>query len=106
MTEASGRRNFRMYILCAMDKSFIQGSHIIHFNPLQIGISQYRGRVVANHTTTMSRASPFREETAFLICIDETFLDLFVYRRIHQVEEREQATESIPEAGIRIHISR
>lgn len=53
----------------------------------------------------MSGTCPFREEAAFFVRVDESLLYLFVYRRIHQVQEWEQATECIPKSGIGVHIS-
>ncbi|MPM54701.1 hypothetical protein SDC9_101480 [bioreactor metagenome] len=53
----------------------------------------------------MPGTCPFGQETTFLIRINQSFLNFPVNRRIHQVEQREQGTESIPESGIGIHIS-
>ena len=72
-----------MYILCSVNKPFVQCFYIVHFHSFQVGIYQYGCRVVTNHATSVSGACPFGEESAFLVGIDETFLHLLVHRRIH-----------------------
>ena len=95
-----------MYIFRSVDQTFVQCFEIIHLYTFDISIHQNRSGIVAHHTTTMSGTCPFGEETAFLISIDQTFLHFFRHGRIHQVQEREQTTESIPETSIRKHIAR
>ena len=106
MSQATGRRDSRMYILRTMDQAFVHRFQIVDLHTFHISIHQNGSRIVTHHATTMSRTCPFREEAAFLIGIDQTFLHLLVHRRIHQVQERKQGTERIPKAGIRKHISR
>ena len=54
----------------------------------------------------MSGTGPFREETAFLISIEQAFLYFLVHRRISQIQQRKQTAERIPKTGIRVHIPR
>ena len=105
MSQTAGRRNGRMYVFCSVDQAFIHGFQIVHFHSFHIGIYQNGSRVVTYHATTVARTCPFGEEAAFFICIDQSFLHFLVHRREHQVQEREQGTESIPETGIGKHIT-
>ena len=43
----------------------------------------------------MPRTRPLWQETTLLISIGKTFLNLHVFRWIHQVEKREETAESI-----------
>jgi len=95
-----------MYVFRSVDQTFVKSFQIVHLHTLEVSIHQDGSRVVSDHAATVSRACPFGEETAFLICIDKTFLNFLVDRRINQVQQREQAAECIPEACIGIHISR
>ena len=53
----------------------------------------------------MSRACPFGEKAALLIGINQSFLHFFVLLRKHQVQEWEQAAESIPKTRVGVHKS-
>ena len=106
ISQTAGRRHLRMHVFSSMNQTFIKRFQIIHLYTLEISIHQNRSRVVSDHATAMSRACPFGEEAAFLICIDQSFLDFLVDRRIDQVQQREQTAERIPETCIGIHISR
>ena len=106
MSQASCWRDFGVYILRAVNQSFIQSLYIVHFHAFHISVYQDRSGVIADHATSVSRTCPFGEESAFFICIDKSFLHFLVDRRVHQVQQREQATESIPETCIGVHISR
>ena len=89
-----------------MLNSFPKSLNVIASDSLYISISNNRCRVLSNHTVTVTRRCPLRQESAFLISIHQTFLHLLVHGRIHQVQEWEQTTESIPKTGISKHISR
>ena len=106
ITETSGRRNLRMNIICTVFHSFPKSFYIVTFQSFHIGISHYRSGIVTYHTAPVPGTCPFGKESAFLVSICQSLLHLFVHRRIHQVEEREQAAECIPETGIGKHISR
>ena len=106
VTETACRRNGRMNVLGSVNQTFVQRFQILYANTLHVSIYQDCSRVVTHHTSTVTRASPFREETTFLISIDQTFLHLQVFRRIHEVQQWEQATECIPETGIGVHVTR
>ena len=95
-----------MNILRSVNQSFVQCLQVFYLHTLHIGIDQNRSRVVSYHTAAVTRTCPFGEETTFLIGIDQTFLHFLVDRREHQVQEREQTAECIPEACISVHISR
>ena len=85
VSQAPCRRDLRMNILCTIDQTGIKSFQILHTDTLHIGIHQNRSRVVAHHTSPMSRTCPLGEKSAFLVCIDKPFLNHLVYRRIHQV---------------------
>ena len=105
ISETSGRRHLRMYCVSSVLHSFPQRFDIISFQTFQISIGNYGSRIITHHTASVSRACPLRQEAAFLVGIDQSFLHLRVHRRIHQVQEREKATESIPETGVGKHIT-
>ena len=95
-----------MDIVRSVYDSLPKGFYIVTAQTFQISIGNNRSRIIPYHTATMAGARPFRQESAFFIRIHQTFLHLHIHRRIHQVQEREQATESIPETGIGKHITR
>ena len=105
MSQTAGGRHSRVYVFRSVDQAFVHRFQVIDLYTLHISIYQDGSRVVTHHATTVSRTCPFGEEAAFLIGIDQTFLHLLVHRRIHQVQEREQCTERIPETGIGKHIT-
>ena len=92
--------------ICSMFQCFPKSFDVISAQTFDIGVGYYRSGVVAYHTIPMSRASPFRQETAFLVRIHQPLLHLLIHGRIHQVEEREQAAERVPESGVGKHIPR
>ena len=106
ISQTSCRRYFRMNIVSSMNKPLIKSFQVFNLYSLHICINQYRSRIVSYHTTSVSWTCPFWEETAFFICINQTFLNFFIDRRIHHVKQWEQTSESIPEACICVHISR
>ena len=61
--------------------------------------------LVAHHATTVSRTGPFGQETALLVSVGQSFLHLGIHGWIHQVEEGEETTESVPETGVGKHIA-
>ena len=48
----------------------------------------------------MSRAGPFRQESALFPGVHQPFLHLHILVRIDKVQQREQASECVPEAGV------
>ena len=93
-------------MLRAVDQSLIEGLQILHLHALHVSVHQNRGRVVADHATTMSRTCPLGEETTLLVGVDQTLLHLLIDRGEHQVQEGEEATERIPETTVRVHVTR
>ena len=69
-------------------------------------IRNHRSGIVPDHTSPMSRRSPFRQESTLLIGIQQSFLYLGIHRRIRQIQQRKKTTESIPKTGIGKHIPR
>lgn len=94
-----------MNAISAMNNSLPKSFQIFSCYTFKISVGNDRRRVVTNHTSAVTRARPFGEETAFFISISKTFLHLFIHRRINEVEQGEEATESIPETGVGKHIS-
>ena len=92
--------------VCVMFQCFPKCFDVISAQSFDISVGYYGSRVVADHTVTVSGTCPFRKESAFKVRIDQSFLHLLIHGRIHQVQEREQTAERIPEAGIRKHIPR
>ncbi len=92
-------------MLRSVKQPFIHSLYIFYLNTLQIGIDQNGSRIIADHAATVSRTRPFGKETTFLVSIDQSFLNFPVYRRIHQIKERKQTTECIPETRIGVHIA-
>ena len=92
-------------MLRPVKQPFIHSLYIFYLNTLQIGIDQNGSRIIADHAATVSRTRPFGKETTFLVSIDKSLLNFPVYRRIHQIKERKQTTECIPETRIGVHIA-
>ena len=95
-----------MHILRTMNQALIECLQILNLHTFHIGIHQDRGRVVADHTTTMTGARPLGEETTLLVSVDQALLHLLINRGEHQVQEGEEATERIPETTVRVHVTR
>ena len=93
-------------MLRAVDQSLIEGLQILHLHALHVSVHQNRGRVVADHTATVTGACPLGEETTLLVGVDQTLLHLLIDRGEHQVQEGEEATERIPETTVRVHVTR
>ena len=91
--------------ICSMFQCFPKSFDIISAQSFDVSVGHYGSRVVAYHTIPMSRAGPFRQETALFVSVYQTFLHLQVHRRIHQVEERKQTTERVPKTGVGKHIA-
>ena len=89
-----------------MPHGFPKRLGVISAQAFQISVGHNGCRIVAHHATTMARAGPFGQESALLIGIDKAFLHLDIHRRIHHIEQREQAAEGVPEAGIGEHVAR
>ena len=95
-----------MHCVRSMFHGFPQCLDIVSFQSFQVSIGNYGSRVVSNHTTSVSRTCPFRQESAFFISVHQSFLHLRIHGWIHQVKEWEKTTERIPETGIGKHIAR
>ena len=105
ISQTSGRVYLRMNSLGTMNHSLPKRLYIIAAQTGKISIGYHRGRIITYHTTTMPRTRPLWQETTLLISIGKTFLNLHVFRWIHQVEKREETAESIPKTCIREHIA-
>ena len=105
MPQASGRGNIGMHILRTALHGFPQCLDVVATQPLQPGIRHHRSGIVPHHATTVSRTGPFGQETALLVSVGQSFLHLGIHGRIHQVEEGEETTESVPETGVGKHIA-
>ena len=79
---------------------------IVHANPFQVCIGQDRSTVVAHHAVTMAGTGPLREETALAVSIQKSLLHLPADGRIHQVQQRKETAERIPQPGSGVIISR
>ena len=94
-----------MNILRAVNQSFEKCLHILHLYTLEIGVSQYRSRVVAHHAVAVSGARPLGEEATLLIYIHEALLHLLILLGVEQVQQREQTAERIPKTCACIEIT-
>ena len=104
--KTSSRRDIGMDCIRSVLYCLPKGLDIISSDSLHICICDYGSRVIADHTSTMSRTCPFRQESALLICIDQTLLHLLVHFRIYKIQQREQAAESVPKTCVCKEISR
>ena len=95
-----------MHSIRSVFHGFPQRLNIVSFQSFQVSVGNYGSRVVSNHTTSMTGARPFRQESAFLVGVHQSFLHLCIHGWIHQVEEWEKTTECIPETGVGKHIAR
>ena len=71
----------------------------------KIRIGHYRRGVVAYHAISVSRARPLRQKTALTVHICPTSLHLRAHRRIHQIYQRKQRPERVPEPCPRKQVS-
>ena len=89
----------------AVRNSFPQQADILPADALEPGIGHHGGAVVAYHAVPVARRCPFRQKAAFLIMVHQPLLDARSRFRIHQVHQRKQRPEGVPEARIRIERS-
>ena len=65
--QTSGRTHFRMHSIRSVFHGFPQRLNIVSFQSFQVSVGNYGSGVVSNHTTSMTGARPFRQESAFLV---------------------------------------
>ena len=73
---------------------------IIASQAFYVGAGNDRSRVVPNHAVPVTGAGPFGQETALQPGIHQAFLHLGFLVGVDQVQQGEQAPESIPETGV------
>ena len=78
---------------------------VVVLQSAEVSVSHDRRRIVAHHAAAMTRRSPLGQESALLVCVHQASLHLLVHRRIHHVEQREEAAECVPEASVGEHIA-
>ena len=107
VAEATGRRYFGVHMVGTIHHRFVEffGIFTAH-KTFENTVSHHRGTVVAHHTSTVTRARPFGQKSALLIVVEPAFLHLGALGGIKQIDEREKASESIPETRTGVEITR
>ncbi len=105
MAETTRRRDLRVHVLGAVKHRFIECFDVITANSFKPGICHHRSGVVPNHDAAVAGAGPLGQKTTLLVGIDQSLLNLSVHRGVDQIEQGEERTEGIPEAGIGIHVA-
>ena len=106
VSESSGRIDFRMDILSSVNYAVIKPlPFALRSYSLDYGVGHDRSGIVSYHASPLSRNGPFRQELILPGYICKSKLNLFIYRRIHKVQEREESSECIPETGVGIEVA-
>ena len=103
--QAAGRAHRRVHGMGAVGDGLPEFADIVVTDAGEVGVGHHGGAVVAHHAAPVARRSPFGQETAFQIVVHQAFLHLGRHFRIQEVQQREQAAEGIPEAGVRIEMA-
>ena len=74
--------------------------HVLAADAFEVGIGHDRSAVVPHHAVPVAGRGPFRQETALLVMVHQPLLDADGRFRIHQVHQRQQGPEGVPEAGV------
>ena len=105
MAEPSGGVYLRVYVLRAVNNGTIERVEVFGAYAFHYGVGYDRSRVVAHHAAPVPGAGPFGQERVLLGNVYEAELDFLVNGRVDEVEEREEGAESVPEAGVGVHVA-
>ena len=108
MAPAARRRDLGMDMLRGVDHRLVELRQVgrVGNDALDHGIGYHRSGVVAHHAAAVARARPLGQQRILARHVGQSGLNLGVDRGVDQVEQREEAAERIPEAGIGVEITR
>ena len=106
MSETACRAYCRVYMLGSVNDAVIKCLPLLlRGYSLHDCVGNDRCGVVTYHAASVARACPLRKELVLTCDVCHTELDLLVYGRVYEIEQREQCSECIPESCICVKVT-